>query len=216
MAPSCPRVIFLIDKSQFKDNKYRLQIHLACLRTLSYYAHNSVHQVAKSGVLWGYKFFNSSSQDLKYGCKRYPFLDFTTKCFDDFEKELYIIEERDTQVATTKDFSKNLKRTLTDLLSDFHWERPELLSPSKKSNISSNFDDVSNIVFLFCPAPVNKELNAFFGVSESSTKSQLLERFITKSLHVKFVKELKIKLYWVDSKYKEHSEMVCKFFDFFY
>ena len=208
MAPSCPRVIFLIDKSQFKDNNYRLQIHLSCLRILSYYAHNSVHQITKSGVLWGYKFFNSSSQDLTYGCKRYPFLDFTTKCFDDFEKELYIIKDT-TQTDTTKDFSKNLKRTLTDLLSDFHWDRPELLSPSKKT--SSNFDDVSNIVFLFCPAPVNSELNLYFGLNDSNTKSQLLDKFVTKSLHVKFVNELKIKLFWVDSKYEEHSKKVKNF-----
>lgn len=212
MAPNCPRVIFLIDKSQFKDEKYKLQIHLACLRTLSFYAHNSANQAAKTGVLWGYKFFNSSSQDLKYGCKRYPFLDFTTKCFDSFEKELYAIEEN-TKVESTKDFCSNVRRTLTDLLSDFHWERPELLSPSKKG-ISNLLEDVNNLVFLFCPAPLNEELAHYFGVKDP-TKSNLLDNIITKSLYAKFVVELKIKLFWVDSKYMEHDEKVESLFNLY-
>eukprot|EP00111_Clytia_hemisphaerica_P004218 TCONS_00012045-protein len=209
MAPSCPRIIFLIDRSQFTDPKYALYVHLAALRILVYYAHNSSSQEPKNGVLWGYKFFNSLKQEQKYGCKRYPFLDFTTQHFDVFEKELYSIQtDNDGCSVDLNNFGQNLRITLTDLLADFHWERPELLSPSKKGQALDSIEDVSNFVYLFTLAPRDSELDQYFKLKKKCNQNQLLEKFIPKSLYIKFVRELRIKLNWVESRTFKHTEKV--------
>lgn len=211
MAPVCPRVIFLIDKYQSSQIENLLtHLHLSCLRILSYYAHNSFSQESKNGVLWGYKFFNSQQKEIKFGCKQYPFLDFTIQHFDAFEKDLYNTFRDTTQ---KKDFRKgkftaNLKQSLTDLLSDFHWERPELFSPSKRRGLSIKVEnDENNLVFMFCPGPIcDGELGKYFGTAQ--TCNEVIETFLPKSLHSKFVNEFKIKIIWINTSKTPAEEMV--------
>jgi len=211
MAPVCPRVIFLIDKCQsFQIEDVSTCLHLSCLRILSYYAHNSISQEIKNGVLWGYKFFNSQQKEVRFGCKQYPFLDFTIQHFDAFEKDLYntFQDETEKKDSGKGKFTANLKQSLTDLLSDFHWERPELFSPSKRKVLTGKVeDDVSNFVFMFCPGPVcDGELGKYFGAAK--TCDEVIETILPKNLYSKFVKQFKIKLVWINTSKTQIEELV--------
>lgn len=206
MAPIPNRVILLIDENKGEEDITTLlpRIHLTCLRLLSYYAHNSEISETKTALLWGYKFFNSTKQHCGWSYKQCPFLDFTTQSFDIFEKDLYRIYEeqqpKDSHTISPAVVPANKMRTVfTELLSDFHWERPELFSPSKQKHGKPD-DEAHNFVYMFTPAPNNKiKMSSYFEQGKFSEQKDFIKILLPKSLFSKFVCQLKIKLCWIDT-----------------
>lgn len=213
MAPSRPRVILLIDEYKGEEDVNTLlpNIHLTCLRLLSYYAHTSGIDETKTALLWGYKFFNSRKQHWGDSYKHCRFLDFTTQSFDTFEKDLYqIFQNKSSKDSEDILPGKKMRMIFTELLSDFHWERPELFSPSKKRGKQE--DEVHNFVYMFTPAPNNQsKMAGYFDKGKFSAQEDFLKLLIPKSLFSKFICQLKIKLCWMDTNQINSDKNVMYF-----
>ncbi|XP_057300245.1 uncharacterized protein LOC130630678 [Hydractinia symbiolongicarpus] len=224
--PSCPRIVFLIDQNQSNIDKTKrvLQnIHLSCLRILSYFSHAFHDADVKASVLWGYKFYNSGKSNAGYRrYKQYPFLDYTVGNFNKFEKELYenLLNYEEIQVNKKKlPNGEQLKSTLTDLLTDFQWDRPELFSPAKKTLYNEQkFDlDIMNIVFLFTTCPnKNTQIESTYFNSTYDDANSFIKFLFPGVLYNKFFKQSKLTLCWIDtgfclqSKVSEESHNILK------
>ena len=187
---TCSHIVFLIDEHHlcFGENIVA-QVHLACLRILSYYS----SRMPTSSIFWGYKFYNSlKSHSSEY--KQRVFLDYTIEKFNAFEQRLY------KKVSDKKSGGSNikpgvlLKVALSEILTEFHWDQPELLSPCKLFVSSSNHSD--NMVFLITEYPSNDYFN-----ETVKDKKSFFNALFPPMLFEKFVKQSKIRLYWIYSEF---------------
>ena len=154
-----PRIVFLIDRYQGDNhdtlNKIIANINLSCLRILSYYKHSCCIKGGKSSIRWGYKFFNSSKHQRSYRYKQCQFLEYATGNFDKFENELYegICSDETTLSQQNQRPGERLKVALTEIITDFQWDRPELFSPGKLWKDGNYENEQNNLLFLFTNCP---------------------------------------------------------------
>jgi hypothetical protein len=93
---------------------------------------------------------------------------------------------------------------LTELLTDFQWDQPDLLmSPTKKpSDLKSELKPKQNVVFLFTRSVVP---------SGKETMENLFLNIFSDVLHEKFVCQARISLCWVDTAYKLQDMTTVRF-----
>ena len=198
-----PRIVFLIDE-RVPINRKSQTVHnicLGCLRVLTYFANQ--RSQGKSSLLWGYKFFDSAASrtDLLY--RSGSFLDYKTQDFEEFENILFekLSAEQDVSESVSHCPGYNLKIALTQVQSDFPWDRPELFSPTKKLSDarSSTKLNTANYVFLFMACPETSGLGQYsFFQSNINSESELLNQLMPLTLHDKFIVQSRISLVWVD------------------
>ena len=204
MSRSGPRIVFLIDRYQGDNeeptnNKIIANLNLSCMRILSYFKHCYCRSQSggKSSLLWGYKFFNSSKrQSLHY--KQYQFLDYAVHNFDKFEDALFEgIESDSTTLPKEIRPGERLRVALTEIITDFHWDQPELFSPSNSVRES---DCGGNFLFLFTKlsGSWNDDRCPYFDENYQDSKG-FVKCLFPNVLYNKFVKHLKIRLHWLDT-----------------
>lgn len=195
-----PRIVFLIDRYQGDDEhnsrKVANNINLCCLRILSFYKHSLCVKGTKPSILWGYKFFTSIKHQTSNRYKQGEFLEYSTNNFDKFENELidgvcYDVPEKNVLPG------EKIKMALTDLITEFQWDRPELFSPGKiwKSGNNHNANN-NNMIFLFTNCP--SSFDTFFNNSYEDDKA-FIQCMFPDVLYTKFVKHCKLRLCWVDT-----------------
>jgi hypothetical protein len=193
----------VFEKEESINNKIIANINLSCMRILSYFKHNYCRTCpgAKSPLSWGYKFFNSSKQSSGYHYKQYQFLDYAIHNFDKFETELYEgVESQSTLLKDAMKPGEKLKVALTEIITDFQWDQPELFSPGKTWKRNENEGD-SNLLFLFTAFNRSSSLTgatSYFDDSYQDSKS-FVKCLFPHFLYNKFFNHLKIKLMWIDT-----------------
>jgi len=200
---SCQRIVFLIDENISTDSHESIisNIHLACLRILSFYAYSSTNCTdIKNSLMWGYKLYNSKEKQKSFRYKQLPFYEYKVASFDQFEKDLYekLEYERDNKSEQTKLKEKayageQLRVALTDLLADYHWDRPELFSPAKKSSHIQHEQTTQNQVFLFTNTP--NDIPSYF----KEENSNFIKLLLPDMVRDKFCCRYNICLCWIDT-----------------
>ncbi|XP_065640364.1 uncharacterized protein LOC105843703 isoform X4 [Hydra vulgaris] len=192
-------IVFLIDEDPLcSSNNIVSQIHLACLRILSYYA----SRMTKTSIFWGYKFYNSfKSHSNEY--KQRMFLEYALEKFNKFEQKLYKKVHKASCIQNVKP-GVLLKVALSEILTEFQWDQPQLLSPCKLYSSSSNHSN--NLVFLITKYPFDNYFN-----EEVFDKKSFFNALFPPMLFEKFVQQSKIKLCWI---YTDSAEKSCCYKDF--
>lgn len=225
------QVVFLIDtniEECYTENNTSLSnyISLSCLRILHTLSANEekrgyakTTKFLHTPIKWSYKFFNSNSFGTKIESHR--FYDFKLKYFDEFENE---IQRRfESSLAKSKDVasvsqSKScdiLNLAFMQLLSDFHWENPDITSPVKGRRTRKDGHSQRNnyaVVFTKCPKNpaqlkqfCGKQVPDFEVFRDSLFPGNLLEQFHSVS---------KLNLHWIDTQHVDYHVSI-KFRVFF-
>ena len=201
--PVCPRIVLLLDDDSCDGKEIIARTHLGCLRILSYFSHHFNHSNIKSPLLWGYKFYSSRSYRKGGPYRKHQFLDYTTENFDKFETELYERFSKTTKINENKKLhsGEKLKTALTELLSDFQWDRPELISPGKRRGGSFTLSESNtiNFVFLFSYCPVSNPNDCTYFQQKYTDASSFIDTLFPNMLYTKFANHLKIGFCWVDT-----------------
>lgn len=150
------KVVFLIDRGlePSKGNFICINIHLTCLRILTYFAHASYTLDIKPSVFWGFKFYESRKRNCTHLYKQNPFYEYSINKFQEFEKELYENLHNEFDVLKSrKNVSPNtfpgdcFRDALQEIISDYQWDRPELFSPAKLKD--RTFGSKTNYIIVF-------------------------------------------------------------------
>ena len=187
------------------------------LLLLTYYSGRTLDQTKH--LQWSYKLYNTESRK---GCQN--FKDFDLKSFEYLENDLRSvisahrcqsvdgettrgpggIEEEAEEAPRCK-----LRRGLTEILHDFQWDRPDIMSPVKRRHSLRRRTSLGgplgedcgprqlNLVFLFsgCPRTLGDALS-FADCTDNGWL--LLHAFLPKQVYQKFRQGLNISLFWVD------------------
>lgn len=174
----------------------------------------SVSKNSKSKPLkWGYKFFSSSSHNSKI--EQHNLKDFKLRYFEEFENEVERRFEEDfkrqleaarknVQTPLKSTSSSCLMKALTEILYDFQWEMPDLMSPVKgrKRMKNAKGKDLSrsrNYVFLFSDCPKTQLNLRKFAGKKVIDDSVLLDSVMPPSLFHKFSYSHGLRLFWIDT-----------------
>ncbi|XP_066525723.1 treslin [Hoplias malabaricus] len=170
-------------------------------------------------VRWGYRFFHSKSvRSTSLWGRSTDFKELQEKAFTDFEEELVKFTASDMssddrqrhRASSASCLHKNLK----EILLDFHWDRPDITSPTKLSlrprrsgrsnnNISLSEDDLSglgkNVLFVVSSCPHSgRELEDFINTRE--TTRDLHELVLPKRI-IDLLIQRKVVLHWADCNF---------------
>ena len=195
------KVVFLIDRGlePGKRNIICINIHLACLRILTYFAHASYTLDIKPSVFWGFKFYESRKRNYSHLYKQNPFYEYSINKFQEFEKELYenLHNEFDMieciEKVSQKTFPGDCFRdALQEIISDYQWDRPELFSPAKVKDRTNRSKTNYIIVFSYSSNIVNE--NSF---ENFDLEKRFIDMLLPDTLRSK-MGNLGITLCWVD------------------
>ena len=195
------KVVFLIDRGlePGKRNIICINIHLACLRILTYFAHASYTLDIKPSVFWGFKFYESRKRSYSHLYKQNPFYEYSINKFQEFEKELYenLHNEFDMieciEKVSQKTFPGDCFRdALQEIISDYQWDRPELFSPAKVKDRTNRSKTNYIIVFSYSSNIVNE--NSF---ENFDLEKRFMDMLLPDTLRSK-MGNLGITLCWVD------------------
>ena len=195
------KVVFLIDRGlePGKRNIICINIHLTCLRILTYFAHASYTLDIKPSVFWGFKFYESRKRNYSHLYKQNPFYEYSINKFQEFEKELYenLHNEFDMieciEKVSQKTFPGDCFRdALQEIISDYQWDRPELFSPAKVKDRTNRSKTNYIIVFSYSSNIVNE--NSF---ENFDLEKIFIDMLLPDTLRSK-MGNLGITLCWVD------------------
>lgn len=195
------KVVFLIDRGlePGKRNIICINIHLTCLRILTYFAHASYTLDIKPSVFWGFKFYESRKRNYSHLYKQNPFYEYSINKFQEFEKELYenLHNEFDMieciEKVSQKTFPGDCFRdALQEIISDYQWDRPELFSPAKVKDRTNRSKTNYIIVFSYSSNIVNE--NSF---ENFDLEKRFIDMLLPDTLRSK-MGNLGITLCWVD------------------
>lgn len=195
------KVVFLIDRGlePGKRNIICINIHLTCLRILTYFAHASYTLDIKPSVFWGFKFYESRKRNYSHLYKQNPFYEYSINKFQEFEKELY--ENLHNEFDMIKCIEKVSQKTfpgdcfrdaLQEIISDYQWDRPELFSPAKVKDRTNRSKTNYIIVFSYSSNVVNE--NSF---ENFDLEKRFIDMLLPDTLRSK-MENLGITLCWVD------------------
>ena len=195
------KVVFLIDRGlePGKQNIICINIHLTCLRILTYFAHASYTLDIKPSVFWGFKFYESRKRNYSHLYKQNPFYEYSINKFQEFEKELYenLHNEFDMieciEKVSQKTFPGDCFRdALQEIISDYQWDRPELFSPAKVKDRTNRSKTNYIIVFSYSSNIVNENSYENFDLEK-----RFIDMLLPDTLRSK-MGNLGITLCWVD------------------
>lgn len=195
------KVVFLIDRGlePGKRNIICINIHLTCLRILTYFAHASYTLDIKPSVFWGFKFYESRKRNYSHLYKQNPFYEYSINKFQEFEKELYenLHNEFDMIECIEKVSQKTFpgdcfQDALQEIISDYQWDRPELFSPAKVKDRTNRSKTNYIIVFSYSSNIVNE--NSF---ENFDLEKRFIDMLLPDTLRSK-MGNLGITLCWVD------------------
>ena len=218
---SC-QIAFLIDSYVENKNTNQLSslanaINLTGFRLLHYlsakFEKKGLDRISKQShttVKWGYKFFNSTSCATRI--EQHRFRDFKLKYFEEFENEVQRRLETQPQclnLAVKKVRpSECLSKALTEILSDFPWERLDITSPIRGRKKKKESSLVKNIVILFARCPKSSsELKTFTGKRVPDSEV-FLDSLLPPALFHQFCDVNQLSLYWIDIGVLNNNEEV--------
>lgn len=222
-------IIFLVDSESMPYNctdtlfsENVKVIRLCVLKLLTYFSNNN----KAYDFRWGHKLFSSASGYSTSLLKiRAQLVDFSLESYEEFEDILSLKLDRlrktlsleiKSSTTTNQEETKFISRSklvgtaLRELLHEYDWNVPQILSPVKTSrkntngqnNTQESFDE--NFVFLFgnCPSNIG-ELEAFTGIRRSNDShccnDKILRSFLPPALLNQFLHKTKIRLFWIDT-----------------
>ena len=217
------QLVFLVDLSIFKCERIETSgsvdifnvIKQSVIKILTYFAYKLDDNARCKSLSWGYKFYNGLTEDNKR-CL-YCLKEYSLTHINSFEKDLlssfqneqskwerksYLSEDDDGDLSD--DQATILARTLTEVLSDFQWDRPDISSPvrplRRNGRISCFEADVMtrNHVILLSRCPHSQKELSIFTDSNNISVNAVMESFMPVKLHRHFYQENRIKLFWVD------------------
>ena len=206
------QIAFLIDSHVDKYNVNQLSsltnaINLTGFRLLQFlsakFEKKGIDRISKqshTAIKWGYKFFSSRSCATRI--EQHRFRDFKLKYFEEFENEVQRRLENKPQclnLAVKKVRpSECLSKALTEILSDFPWERPDITSPIRGRKKKKETSIVTNVVVLFARCPKNaSELKSFTG-KQVPDSEVFLDSLLPSALFHQFCDVNQLSLYWID------------------
>ena len=202
------KVVFLIDTITEQDNAESLiqlsnSICLSCLRLLLFFSSEAEKggktkksRVSQTGVKWGYKFFSSKSVRTKI--EFHKFLEFKLKYFEEFENEVQRRFDTNVNIVSTVKPAISLSKALTELLSDFPWEGPDISSPVKGRR-NPRILKGKNYVYLFSACPRSAAQLKTFSGKRVPDADVFLDSFLPSSLYQEFCFTSKLSLNWIDT-----------------
>ena len=205
------KVVFLIDRGlePGKRNIICINIHLTCLRILTYFAHASYTLDIKPSVFWGFKFYESRKRNYSHLYKQNPFYEYSINKFQEFEKELYenLHNEFDMieciEKVSQKTFPGDCFRdALQEIISDYQWDRPELFSPAKVKDRTNRSKTNYIIVFSYSSNIVNE--NSF---ENFDLEKRFIDMLLPDTLRSK-MGNLGITLCWVDIRSEWNTKVL--------
>ena len=172
-------------------------------------------KLSHTAVKWGYKFFNSRSFVTRI--EQHRLRDFKLKYFEEFENEIQRRLENKPQCLEKA--VKKIKpceciaKALTELLSDFPWERPDITSPvrgrKRKKEVDSR--NTCNLAVLFTRCPKSgPELKLFTGKQVPDTEV-FLDSLLSPALFHQFCNITQLSLSWIDTEELISSSLVLFF-----
>ena len=175
--------------------------------------------IGSHSFLWGYKFYNSLSQQID----RSSFKECSLKNFESFHEE---VEQRleyeklrlDVSHLKTNSLSgaQSLARGLTELVHDFQWDRPDISSPvrprsrdgRRSTGKDPNGPHHKNIVFIFSACPHSLEdMKLFIHGHDSSKRTprkgkDIIKSLLSPSLQQQLCETAKISVHWIDTHWQ--------------
>lgn len=219
------KIVFLIDVCKEKtnnvlnDSDYALDVKsrailLSILRLLLHFRTvNGATGNCKEPLKWGFKFFNSKlpSSELK----RRSFYELDDISFELFQEELreqYKTtrnkgEECQTQravrsaIISTSNFG-GLSCSMTEILHDFEWVTPDVVSPFKKAKVDELINEKKwsqNFVFVVgdsSSCDINFE--QFDGTPSASDYDVAFQKNFSPAFCDEFCKKCGLSLFWID------------------
>lgn len=157
-----------------------------------------ISKQSHTSVKWGFKFFNSRSYVTRI--EQHRLRDFKLRYFEEFENEVQRrIENKAQCLEAVRKCTpcECLSKALTELLSDFQWERPDITSPvrgrkKKKEKTVRNFV----IIFTGCPKSTF-ELKSFTG-KQVPDFEVFLDCLLPPALYHQFCNVSQLSLNWID------------------
>ncbi|KAL4228259.1 hypothetical protein ACF0H5_013692 [Mactra antiquata] len=218
------QVVFLIDTDIdrcFNESPVLLSnaVCRSCFRLLHHFSsdHEKRGTIGKSrfsssSVKWGYKFFRRNLGQSRI--ETHKLYDFKLKYFEEFENDVHRRFELSASSRHTANESKSkqvksvesLSRSLTELLADFQWENPDLMSPIKGKRNKKSDNIRTNHVFLFTKCPKNaSELKDFTG-KQVPDADIFLHSVFPNTLYQQFCHVARLSMHWIDT---EHVSSMC-------
>ncbi|XP_076350125.1 treslin-like isoform X2 [Tachypleus tridentatus] len=226
------RIVFLIDQAslslhydqpQFVDQRKSFAIHIiqhACLKLLTFLGRSDFN----GSFSWGYTFFNSLGFSVKQAEKR-GFRIFSADTVNEFRcavesniikydtdikcKEEGIahsenISSKMFNVTEGKTTANVLHYALKNVLCDFQWDTPDIISPVKYKGNRKYCEECpkENYIFVISVCPLSvQEVQRFCGqkLQISSGPRKLLDSFLPKALFSVLRNEAKVRLFWLDT-----------------
>ena len=217
------QIAFLIDTHVEESNANQLPsltnaINLTGFRLLHFlsakFEKKGIDRISKqshTSVKWGYKFFNSRSCVTRI--EQHRLRDFKLKYFEEFENEVQRRLETkaqclDSAVKQVRQ-SECLSKALTEILSDFPWERPDITSPVRGRKKKKETSFITNIVILFTRCPKSAlELKSFTG-KQVPDSEVFLDSLLPPALYHQFCNVNQLSLYWIDiGEFNTQTEVV--------
>ena len=173
-----------------------------------------ISKQSHTAVKWGYKFFNSREYVTRI--EQHRLRDFKLKYFEEFENEVQRRLENKPQCLKTT--VKKIKpcectsKALTELLSDFPWERPDITSPVRGRKKKKETSFGTNLVILFTRCPKSgPELKLFTG-KQVPDSEVFLDSLLPPALFHQFCNVSQLSLNWIDTDELTSLSLVYFFF----
>ena len=223
------QIVFLIDLNitelrHYDDSSLTCvfeSIKLSVIKILTHFGYKLNDNLKTTNISWGYTLFNQLPP-IKKRIKS-TLIDYSLNQIKTFENDLRnAFNEEQQKWASVLDNSLNcevhdegfsedgailLERALTDVLSDFQWDRPDISSPlrplrrdgkAQQHNYNKTEMLTKNYVMLLSRCPHSKKELRTFLDSKDLGSNAVLESFMPSSLHRQFYQETRIHLFWLD------------------
>ena len=173
-------------------------------------------KLSHTAVKWGYKFFNSRSYATRI--EQHRLRDVKLKYFEEFENE---VQRRiENKVQCLESAVKKIKpcdclsKALTELLSDFPWERPDITSPIKGRKKKKETNRTTNLVVLFTTCPKSAQDFKLFTGKQVPDFEIFLDSVLPPALFHQFCNVSQLSLNWIDTA-ELYSQTPVLFFLYF-